>query len=78
MNHATYLYKSRIIEYIKSFGSLLNIFAPIALAGLYVLIKSGKERLVEEFGMNNKLSPHRNSERKLREFHSYIILSSNS
>lgn len=54
MNHAIYLYKSRIIEYIKSFGSLLNLFALVALAGSYVILKSGKDRFREEFGMNNK------------------------
>ncbi|MCX6719015.1 MAG: glycosyltransferase family 39 protein [Candidatus Taylorbacteria bacterium] len=54
LNHTIYHYKSKTAEYIKTFGSLLNFFAPVALAGLFVILKSGRDRLREEFGMNDK------------------------
>jgi hypothetical protein len=38
-NKVTYVYPSRIIEYIKSFGSLLNLLGILFLCGLYVLSK---------------------------------------
>lgn len=48
-------YKSRIIEYIKSIGSLLNFLIPFFLAGIYYFWKSlkGKEVLIE-----NKYLPY--------------------
>jgi hypothetical protein len=36
INKTAYIYYSRIIEYIKSFGSLLNFLAPVSLVGLWV------------------------------------------
>ncbi len=35
INQTTYFYRSRILEYIKSFGSLLNFLAPISLLGVF-------------------------------------------
>jgi hypothetical protein len=39
INQETYVYASRIIEYIKSIGSLLNFLGPLFLAGIVVLAK---------------------------------------
>ncbi len=44
INHTVYVYKSRIIEYIKSFGSLLNFLIPISFFGLFPFIRSIKNR----------------------------------
>ncbi len=54
LNHRIYNYKSRFVEYVKNFGSLLNFLAPVALAGLIVMFKSGFNKLKEEFGMDDK------------------------
>ncbi len=37
-NQVTYEYSSRLIEYIKSFGSLINILAILALVGVWFLV----------------------------------------
>lgn len=38
-NEITYVYSSRIIEYVKAFGSLLNLLGVLFILGLYVFIK---------------------------------------
>lgn len=53
-NREIYKYSSRIAEYTKSFGSLLNWLAPVSLAGLFVLLKSGLKRVSQEFGIDSK------------------------
>lgn len=35
INRTTYFYRSRILEYVKSFGSLLNFLAPISFLGIF-------------------------------------------
>jgi len=47
MNQNYYIYESRIIEYIKSFGSLLNILFFPFIFGLYFLLRRGSEILPE-------------------------------
>ncbi len=40
INKTAYIYSSRLIEYIKSLGSLLNFLAPVALVGAVVALKT--------------------------------------
>lgn len=47
-NQAYYIYSSRISEYIKSFGSLLNLLLLPFIAGVYVFLKYGKEIMPEK------------------------------
>jgi hypothetical protein len=42
-NQAHYIYHSRIIEYIKTFGSLLNFLGLLAVIGLYYFFKDKNE-----------------------------------
>ncbi len=39
INKTAYIYGSRIVEYVKSFGSLLNFLAPVSLVGLWVVVR---------------------------------------
>lgn len=41
----SYVYTSKITEYIKSFGSLFNLLAPIVAIGAYCFVRYGKEVL---------------------------------
>ncbi len=47
-NQNEYIYSSRIIEYIKSFGSLYTVLALLFLGGLYSLYRYKKEQANEE------------------------------
>ncbi len=42
-NSETYVYDSKSIEYVKSFGSLLTVLIPLFFAGAYCMWKYGKE-----------------------------------
>ncbi len=42
-NSRYYIYPSRIVEYIKAFGSLVNVLALLFIAGLYGIYKGWKE-----------------------------------
>lgn len=47
-NQATYVYNSRILEYIKSFGSLLNILGILFVSGLWIVYKEWQNISLEK------------------------------
>lgn len=49
INQTTYHYRSRILEYVKSFGSLLNFLAPISFLGIFAFFN-----LKKDLGINAK------------------------
>lgn len=54
INQTSYFYASRIVEYIKSFGSLLNFLIPVSLAGFVILLISLKNKNYEIFEFSTK------------------------
>lgn len=54
LNQEVYHYSSRIVEYIKSFGSLLNFLIPISLLGLLYFIKMLRLKLDLGIDWNHK------------------------
>lgn len=53
LNQAVYVYPSRLIEYIKNFGSLLGFLTPLSLAGLAVIFSTTK-KLSSEFELDKE------------------------
>ncbi|MEK7501426.1 MAG: glycosyltransferase family 39 protein [Patescibacteria group bacterium] len=47
INRTTYFYRSRILEYIKSFGSLLNFLAPISFLGFFAFFGLKKDLKID-------------------------------
>lgn len=47
LNKSTYHYNSRVLEYIKNFGSLLTLLFPLSFAGLVILLRKSKEFLFD-------------------------------